>query len=251
MSSLLSKFSLGLVGLKLVLLTSWADQEFEGPAGEKIIFAELSRKQVRQNDQLTTLVRVRPPVLPKAPPTPLTSKKLSAAEQAESDRLAKKAYVSLDVNATVYQGTPTVTELRWRNEDGDGEYRAWSNVDFRYLSQLHRIETATTVYDWQPAPLLQTCAPSDFPAGQKPPIPKNLNLSATTPDYVTDSGVTGQETVLAGLDTLHAYYQLHAAELKAAYEKARAASDAEQEQLRLNPPKKPDTTLRFWVRTGQ
>ena len=98
--------------------------------------------------------------------------------------------------------------------------------------------------------LIEAYAPSDFPPGQKPPIPDGLNLSTTQADYVVDASdknVDSQETTLAGLDTLHAYYQLHYAELKAAYEKAQVASDAQDRQLRLHPPKTPDTTIRFWI----
>jgi len=212
-------------------------------------FSEITRKEVTIGDHKMTIIKVRPPILPLAPPPPAPPP-LTAEQQATMDRLAKKAYASLNLNATVYLGTPTITELRWRDDTGKTEYRAWSNADFRYLAQLPRIETATTVYEWQPLLLLLAYSPSDFPAGQKPPIPKGLNLSAATADYVIDASVkdlSGQETTLAGLDYLHAYYQLHSAELKAAYEKAQAASDAQDRQLRLHPPKTPDTTIRFWI----
>ena len=218
-------------------------------SGAAVQFSEITRKEVTIGDHKMTLIRVRPPVLPKAPPPP-EPPPLAADQQATEARLAKKAYASLNLTATVYIGKPTVTELRWRDDAGKTEYLAWSNADFRYLAMLPQIETATTVYDWQPMLVLQAYAPGDFPAGQRPPIPTGLNLSATDTDYAIDASVkdlSGQETTLAGLDCLHAYYQVHYAELKAAYEKAKAASDARDRQLRLHPPKTPDTTLRFWI----
>jgi len=212
-------------------------------------FSEIARKEITIGDHKMTLIEVRPPVLPKAPPPPAPPP-LTADQQATADRLAQKACASLSLTATVYIGKPTVTELRWRDETGTTEYRAWSNADFRYLAQLPRIETETAVYELTPFLFLQAYAPSDFPPGQKPPIPKGLNLSATDTDYVIDASakdLAGQETTLAGLDYLHAYYQFHYVDLKAAYERAQVAGDAQEKQLRLHPPKAPDTTIRFWV----
>jgi len=212
-------------------------------------FSEITRKEVTIGDHKMTLIEVRPPVLPKAPPPPAPPP-LTADQQATADRLAQKAYVSLSLTATVYIGKSTVTELRWRDDAGTTEYRAWSNADFRYLAQLRQIETEATVYDLQPFLLLQAYAPGDLPPGQKPPIPSGLNLSQTDADYVIDAStkdLAGQELTLAGLDCLHAYYKINYADLKAAYEKAQAASDAQEKQLRLHPPKTPDTTIRFWI----
>ena len=211
-------------------------------------FAEVTRKAFNLGDHKFTLIRVRKPNLPLLP-APSAPPPLTADQQATAARLSKKAYAELNLTATVYLGTPTVTELRWRDDTGTTEYRAWSNADFRTLAQLPFIETTDTVYQLQPLMLVLAYAPSDFPAGQKPPIPDGLNLSTTEAEYVVDSSGkdwASQETTLAGLDYLHAYYQVNYADLKAAYEKAQTASDAQEKALREHPPVKPDTTLRFW-----
>ncbi len=84
------------------------------------------------------------------PPTP-APRPVTPEEQAVSDRMEEKVYAMLNVRATVYLGDKTpVTELRWRNEAGALEYVAFSNVDFRYLTQLSTLETETTVYSWFP-----------------------------------------------------------------------------------------------------
>ena len=219
--------------------------------GASAQFIEITRKEVTVGDHKIILIRVRPPFLPKAP-APLAPPPLTADQQATADRLAKKAYASLNLTATVYIGKPTITELHWRDDTGTMEYRAWSNADFRYLAQLPYIETPTTVYQW--FSFIDAYPLSDVPVGQKSPIPQGLNLSTTNTDYVVDStakDLNRQETTLAGLDYLHAYYQVHYAELKAAFEKAQADNQAQEKQLRLHPPKTPDTTLRFWISANQ
>ena len=243
----MNRFLIRCICVTGLVTTSVNAADDTSPKVSPVNFTEVSRKIASGKDHKITLVRVRAPIFPKPQPAPLVP--LTADQQATADRLAKKAYVFLNLTATVYLGAHPVTEIRWRDDTGTTEYRAWSNVDFRYFSQLPRIETETTVYDWQPLMLIEAYAPSDFPPGQKPPIPDGLNLSTTQADYVVDASdknVDSQETTLSGLDTLHAYYQLHYAELKTAYEKAQAASDAQEKQLRLHPPKTPDTTTYFW-----
>jgi hypothetical protein len=216
-------------------------------AGDSTQFSEISRRVINLGDHTMTLIRVRPPVLPKAPPPPAAPAP-TADQIATEERMAKKSFASLNLTATVYLGKQTVTELRWRDETGEKEYQAWSNVDFRYLTQLSSFETPTTVYQW--FPFVDAYMLSDFPAGQKPPIPKGLKLSSKGVDYVASlntKDLVAQESTLTGLDYLHAFYELHYAELKASYEKTEAENAAREEQLRLNPPKTPDTTLRFWI----
>jgi hypothetical protein len=224
---------------------------FAGPQPDAALpsvqFSEISRREVRVGDHKMTLIRVRPPVLPKAPP-PLAPPTPTLEQKATEERMATKACATLNLSASVYIGKPTITELRWRDETGEKEFKAWSNIDFRYLTQLPYLETPTTVYQWFPFVDAYTLA--DFPAGEKPPIPKGLKLRAKGADYVvnlTGKELDSQETTLAGLDYLHAYYQLNHAKLKAAYEKRQAENNARERELMLNPPKTPDTTIRFWV----
>ena len=165
-----------------------------------------------------------------------------------ADRYAKKGYADLNVSATVYLGGETpVTEIRWRNETGEVEYRAWSNADFRYLTQLPSLETETTVYSW--FPFIDSCDLKEWPSNQKYPIPPGLNFSTEETEYFIDvrtKELKEQEVTLAGLDYLHAYYQINYVKLKADYEK-QAKENAERERrLREHPPKPSDITLHWW-----
>lgn len=210
-------------------------------------YSEMSRKTVILDDHKVTLIRVRPPVLPKAPPPP-PPRDLTPEEQATAERMAEKEYVTLSVSGTVYlTGKQPVTELRWRDETGELSFVAYSNADLRYLTQLSNLETKTTVYSW--FPFVDAWNLAEWPADQKSPIPRGLNFSATETEYFVDARATdlkSQEATLAGLDYLHAYYQLHYTELKADFEKREAENAERERELRENPPKTPDATLRWW-----
>jgi hypothetical protein len=214
-----------------------------------VAYTEVARKEVRLGDHTVTLIRVRPPALPKVVPAPAAAPRpLTAEEKAYEERVAKKTYATLSLSATVYLGGKTpVTELRWRNDAGDVEYRAWSNVDFRYLTQLTELETDSTVYAW--FPFIDEYDLADWPKNEKSPVPRGLDFSRTGAEYVVEAradGLRGEETTLAGLDYLHAYYQLHQAALKADHAARKKENARLEEQLRKNPPKAPDTALRWW-----
>jgi hypothetical protein len=217
------------------------------PAAPVVRYTEVSRKTVTLKDHKVTLIRVRVPTFPKAP-LPPAPRQPTAEEQAMAERYAKKDYADLNVSATVYIGGATpVTEIRWRNETGEIEYRAWSNADFRYLAQLPSLETETTVYSW--FPFIDSCDLKEWPSDYKYPIPEGLNFSTTETEYFIDARtkeLKDQEITLAGLDYLHAYYQIHYKDLKADYERREAENAAREKELREHPPVKPDTVIRFW-----
>lgn len=242
---------LGLFGLLTSL--SWAanDTQTKGPASSPVTYTEISRRVTNLGDHTATYIRISPPVLPKAPPPP-PPRPLTQAEQLRLEQQAAKEHATLNVTATVYlDGDRAVTELRWRDESGELSYRAYSNADFRYLRQLNHFETETTVYSWFPF-FTDVCDLSEWPDDRPFPLPSGLQFSATQTEYIVEERVTGladQETTLTGLDYLHAFYQLHRADLKASYER-KVAEEAERErQLRENPPKPANTTLRFWPKT--
>lgn len=218
------------------------------PAGKTQTFTEISRREVKVGDHKMTMVRVQPPVFTQATVTPQQAPRPPTAEEIASvEQMSSKIYASLNLTATVYIGKPTVTEIRWRDETGKNEYRAWSNADFRYLTQLPYIETPTTVYQW--FPFVDSYVLADLPAGEKPLIPKGLKMLVTGSDYLVNLSpkqLAKEETTLAGLDYLHAYYQIHFKELKRDFEKQEAENSAREKQLRENPPSKADTVIRYW-----
>jgi hypothetical protein len=216
-------------------------------ASNAITPTEVARKVVSAGDHKITYVRIRPPSLPQLPPPP-EPRPPTAEEQAAAERIAAKPCATLNVSATVYLGgAQPVTELRWHDDTGALFFRAWSNVDFRHLTQLLQFETATTVYAW--FPMVDEVALSDWPADQASPIPADLQFEPGVAEYYIESGVASlasEETTLAGLDYLHAFSQLHAAALKADYEHREADCAAREKELREHPPKTPDTVIQFW-----
>lgn len=233
----------------LLLVLCGPDLLFCANISPEVNFFEVTRKEVTLEDHKITLIRVRPPALPKTTAAPVPAPRpLTAEEKAYEERVAKKAYAMLQLSATVYLGGKTpVTELRWRNDTGDTEYRVWSNADFRYLTQLSTLETETTVYSW--FPFLDEWNLLDWPIDQPSPIPAGLDFSATETEYFIDARtkeLKDQEVTLAGLDYLHAYYQIHYKELKADHEKRAVENAAREKALRENPPVKPDTVIHFW-----
>lgn len=235
------------IGLSIANAQDTRKAPVSEPEALTVRYTEVSRKTVTLKDHSITLIRVRAPSFPKAPPPPVP-RPPTAEEQATAERYEKKGYAMLNVSATVYiGGTTPVTEIRWRDETGETEYRAWSNVDFRYLTQLSDLETDTTVYSW--FPFVDECRLKDWPSDLKYPIPAELNFSTTETEYFIDTRtkeVKDQEITLAGLDYLHAYYQIHYKQLKADYESREAENEAREKQLREHPPVKPDTVIRFW-----
>ena len=91
-------------------------------------------------DHQITIVRIAAPSLP-VPSLP-TAPVPSAADQLADQRRAGKTFVQVGFSATVFPGI--MTELNWQH-DGRA-YRAYSNVDFRLLSDVPVVETADTVY---------------------------------------------------------------------------------------------------------
>jgi hypothetical protein len=220
---------------------------------QSIRYDEISRKVINLGDHKVTFVRVRPPVLPDPPP-PAPVKEPTADEIATAERMEKKAHAILNITATVYlYESRTVTELTWRDEEtGNHEYRAYSNADFRYLTQMHFLESETTIYSW--FPFVSEYDLRNLPADEEAPRLPDLVFSGKDAEYFVDSrakSVETEEATLAGLDYLHAFYQLNYAKLKQDYEKRMAENEAREKELRDNPPIKPDTVIHFWpIKSG-
>jgi hypothetical protein len=204
----------------------------------------LSRSTVTEGERTITYVRIRPPALPPRPvPAPVPSAAPSAADLAEWARLEAKPRITLAVSATVHLRPPVVTELRWRS--GGREWVAWSNVDFRLLSQLTDWETETAVYNW--FPFLFEIGPNHE---QRPADLGLAPASEQTPaEYVvegTAAEVAAAEADLAPLDYLHAYHDVNRAELIAAQAAREAAAAEAARQAALAPTKPKDQTIYFW-----
>jgi hypothetical protein len=209
--------------------------------------AELARKVVDFGTHKITYIRITPPALPPVPPQSETPPVTPTAEElAAQERRAAKAHGNLTVTAVVYVGAPTVTELSWISEEGQ-RFRAWSNADFRLLTQLNDIETETHIFMWFPfvsEVSVEEIAPEDRPAGLS-----LFTAADTASEYFfegTEQDAAKAAVTLAGLDFLHAFYQIHRARLAEDHARRIAEAAAQAEELAKNPPKRPDTVIHFW-----
>lgn len=211
---------------------------------------ELSRKVVDLGTHKITYIRVTPPRIPQSPAAPIPAPApLSPEQVARYERRAVKVHATLSVTGIVYVGTPgvpTVTELSWSDEAGR-RFRCWSNADFRLLTQLNDIETETHVFMWFPFI-------SEIPLSEVPPADRPAGLSLftaadTAPEYFfegTDADMAAAASTLAGLDYLHALYEINRAQLAQDYARRVAEAKEQAEALAKNPPKPADSVIHFW-----
>lgn len=208
----------------------------------------LATKVVDHGSHTVTYVRITPPALPALPqpPTPVTQP--TPEQLAEDEARAAKTYEHLSVSVTVYRGTgdtPTVSDLNWWHEGK--RYQAWSNVDFRLLSQVTHLETETHIFAW--FPFIGEVLMTEIPEEQRPAGLSLFTTADTTPHYFiegTEEDLEAVASTLAGLDYFHAYYQLHRQRLATAYAEHLAAAAAHEAELAKNPPRPANTTIHFW-----
>jgi hypothetical protein len=142
----------------------------------------------------------------------------------------------------------TMTELSWQH---DGlNFRAYSNVDFRLLSNVPEVETADAVYSFFFVPDLAdlTTATAEEKSAAK------LKFSPDHAQYVLVNPVTDlkpDDLTLPAIAALLTYYDRNQAGLLADYARREAASAASERQLRAHPPVTPDGTVFFWSIKGQ
>jgi hypothetical protein len=209
----------------------------------------LARKVVDMGTHKVTYIRITPPQLPavpQPPPPPVTqpTPEQLAAEEAR----AAKTYEQLMVSVTVYPATattPLVADLNWWHEGK--RYQAWSNVDFRLLTQISQVETETHIFAW--FPMVGEGSVEEIPAEQRPAGLSLFTAADTAPLYYvegTEEDMAAVAGTLAGLDYFHAYYQLHKPRLAEEYAQLMALIAERQAELEKNPPKPVDTTIHFW-----
>ncbi len=198
---------------------------------------ELSRTvSTTEDGRELIVIRALPPApspaaAPVAPP-PAPSPTPTTAEKLEELRLAAKKHDNFTVFAVVYPGRPVLTELRWTA--AGREWLAYSNIDFHALTQLTRIETADTVFQWFPFV-------SDGDAEGRPHLP-GLGFSGPEAEYLVYARRTewaAAPEAFAALDELHAHYQQNRQALDAAL----ALRRAEAARLAAEPPPPPKPVI--------
>ena len=204
------------------------------PAG-----VELSRREETVYGRQFILIRALPPAASATPSfsAATASPPPAPAPSYEDVRRAAKRHATFSVVATVYAGSPVFTELRWTA--AGREWLAYSNVDFRALTQLPWIETDDTVYQW--FPLVVTGDVESRPA------PSGLVFADEGADYYVLAGRAEWQAApeaFVALDWLHAYYEVHRARLDA--DLARRLAEQARRAAEPPPPPKP-RVVRYYV----
>ena len=203
----------------------------------------LARSTVKLPDRVITFIRIRPPVFSAQPAVPPPAPVEPSAEEVLAQlRRDAKPFVQLGVRATVYAGSPAITELSWDSEDGR-HFRAFSSVDFTHLTQITELEVPNTVYEW--SLFVSDGDPAGLPSG----VGEALIANGTAAQYLfegSEADAAANQSTLQALDYLHAFFELHKTELVAATAQ-RAAEAAEQErQAAIKAALPKDQTIYFW-----
>ncbi len=194
-------------------------------------FQILDQKIVFIGQHPVTFNRVAPPVPPVATPAPSPS---PVAERQYAD------YELLVFSATVYDGQYTVIDWSY----GDQRMVAVSNINFDYFSTLYGFAEGETCYENlefldNESSMTADAKTATWLAHARAVLPTGV------PSYVIVSG-TGSTATIQGLDALHRYFGANESSLVQAYSRQQAQFAAEQLQLRLHPPVKPNTVINYW-----
>jgi hypothetical protein len=196
---------------------------------------------VDQGDHTVTLIRIRPPNLPR-PIRPQPA--LTEADKRTFDRRANKISTSLSLFATSYPGIGTELTLRL----DELEVHAFSNVDFRQFSPISEIETDTAVFSWMG--IIGEGDPGSLPEPLRAALAEGLD--ATMADYAvveTKGSLSAAADIIDFLDAIHSYYAQNKVKLVAAYRRRLADEATQDARQRANPPKPLNATLHYWVNT--
>jgi hypothetical protein len=193
-------------------------------------FQILDQRSVSFGKHTVTLNMVAPPVFPPpvATPTPAPPPQLYAN------------YDFLLFSATVYDGKLTV--LHWFY--GGESMVAVSNLNFDYLCTLYGFAEGDTFYE------IIAFLDNESSADADPQTAAWLKqarqaLPPVVPGYVIISG-TASPDVIQGLDALHVYFGANKSALVQAYNRQQTQWAAEQLQLKLHPPVRPNTVINYW-----
>lgn len=217
-----------------------------------VSYTEVARKEVELPDQRLTLIKIQPPILPKAPP-PAPPPALTADEQAFAERRSKKTYGFVTFAVTVYIGPTLISELRWE-KDGM-KYLAFSNADFRLLTEPRDFEDEASVYAWFPFVYTEdlTATPATLAALMNQAAAEGL-APADKAIHFVPAGSARQLSVddpaLRALDSIHAFYQLNYTDLLQRYN-ARLADEVAKELVAALPKPKPEVRIYFWPVEGR
>lgn len=235
---------------------------------DQIIAQEMAAREARKEVQpdftiLETYTRVNgsqqvvfhkvaPPALKKAAPA-LTPNRVTDELVLSRMPTDSREQRSLSLGIQIYDNE--VSELVWRK---DGQcIRAYSNIDFSYLTPVGQIESENVVFSLF-AITSQTTRERESARLNRMReagidveplfIPELSDFTGPDPEYIiyADEEEIIPEELFETLDALHAYYVEHESDLKAEALKRKALSEARERYKEANTRTKEPTVIHYW-----
>jgi hypothetical protein len=222
-------FTAGLIILPTLGFAQSAATSGSQSSAAAVNFQILDQRTVSFGQHTVTLNRVAPPVFPAPVATPTPT--------------PPQLYANYDIlmfSATVYDGKLTL--LRWSN--GGENFAAVSNINFDYVAGLYGFVQGDTFYEIVASLDDESSTDADPETAGWLKQAQNT-LPPLVPGYVIVSG-TATTDVLQGLNALDIYFGANKNALVQAYSVRQAQFAAEQLQLKLHPPVRPNTVINYW-----
>ncbi len=203
----------------------------------------------QKKDHKVFINQVEPPAEPAEPPVKqLTAAQILKRDKATQLQLAnqKPSGGTFFVFATTYDGH--ATRVRW-NSNGE-EFVVWSNVDWKYLCGFTGFEGRGERFNLLLLHGNESLKEAMTRDGIALP-PKLPSLEKVGARYAIAKGGEDNEEAMEFIEAIHDLYAAEQRRLKAAYherQKNWKIQQAKNEELRLNPPPKPDVTINYWKR---
>lgn len=220
------------------------------PAPPKVLpeYEVRKRQVVRKGGQKITINRVVPPVA------------ASPEEPQPEDPIQPQSTLPHGGTFMVYATTydDSLTYVRW-NHDGR-LHGAWSNANFKLLEGFVSFEGRGKQFTFMmlngASSMEQLRAASaDGNRYDLPEIVDFTELKAKNyPAYMLMEGDNKDKAAMDFIEAIHDLYEAEYQRLVAAQaerQKNRAIRAIEEEQLRLNPPPKPDVTVNYWKKAPE
>ena len=203
---------------------------------------------------MVTLQRIEPPSVPATlrNDEPPTAEELEAAAAFRATLELQKPVIFFTAAATVYDQKATYVRW-WAHKDGEIRlHECFSNIDWGNLGGFHTFESAGQRYTF----LLFTDnrsledlrkARQDHPELALPALPAHLpDLGVAGPRYTSVGSVDDDDAGMDFMEAVHALYAVEQDRLVQARQDRERNRLLRLEELRRNPPKPKDITIRFW-----
>jgi hypothetical protein len=214
----------------------------------------LQTTTLREGGRNITLQQIKPIGLP---PAPQAAESTAAPSPEFLQRLfefraAHPRSSIFNLGATIYhsKGQPTRTLLQLWPQGGGAPIKVWSSADFTLIAggissfidtsgRTRHLMIMPSLIDIDRMTALFASRGKTYTAPQIPTLPEGKATFQIIGEQPASSDLTA-------LQSLHDLYHQHHAELLAAHQGREQARLQQEAELKANPPKPKDITLRYW-----